>query len=66
VTITGSARSLAALERALADTPEANAARVAELRASIETGKYVVDPHRIAERLVDLAHELASISGRAR
>ena len=39
-------------------------ARVARIRRSIEDGTYSANPHRIAERLVDLEHEVFRPRGR--
>lgn len=60
VSITDTAMRLAALERAVAAAPDIDAARVAELRAAIESGRYVVNAERIASRLLDLEQELQS------
>jgi negative regulator of flagellin synthesis FlgM len=66
VTLTDAARRLAALERAVANVPEVDTARVEELRSAIESGRYSVDAERIATRLLDLERELASVARPAR
>jgi len=66
VTLTDAARRLAAIERAVANVPDVNLARVEELRAAIESGRYSVDAERIASRLLDLERELAAATRPAR
>ena len=44
--------------------PTVDEARVARIRRSIEDGTYSANPHRIAERLVDLEHEVFRPRGR--
>jgi negative regulator of flagellin synthesis FlgM len=58
VSITGSARQLAALEQALKEQPAVDEARVARLRAAIESGSYQVDASRIADKLLRLEEQL--------
>lgn len=41
-------------------TPPADEARIAELRAAVENGSYVVDPQRIAKGLLQSTRELLS------
>ncbi len=66
VTLTDAARRLATLERVIAGVPDADLARVAELRSAIESGRYTVDAERIASRLLDLERELATARGPSR
>jgi negative regulator of flagellin synthesis FlgM len=66
VTLTDAAKRLAALERAVADVPDMDMARVEELRNAIESGRYSVDAERIVTRLLDLERELASATRPAR
>jgi len=61
VRITGQARQLAALEQALRNIPAADEARVAEIRAAIEEGRYEVVPERIAEKLIALERDLRTV-----
>ena len=58
VRITDQARQLAALERAVQDTPVVNDARVAAVRAALEEGRYEVSPERIADKLLRMEQEL--------
>ena len=58
VRITEQARQLAALERAVQDTPVVNEARVAAIRLAVEEGRYEVVPERIADKLLRMEHEL--------
>jgi negative regulator of flagellin synthesis FlgM len=58
VRITDQARQLAALERAVQDTPVVNEARVAAIRLAVEEGRYEVSPERIADKLLRMEHEL--------
>ena len=58
VRITDQARQLAALERAVQDTPVVNEARVAAIRLAVEEGRYEVVPERIADKLLRMEHEL--------
>ena len=52
VHITGSAKQLAVLEQMLKEQPVVNEARVATLRAAIESGSYQVDASRVADKLL--------------
>lgn len=58
VQLTDSALRLAALERALADVPEVDMQRVAEMRDAIESGRYAVDARKLADKLVELEQAL--------
>lgn len=60
VQITDQARALASLEQAVAGLPVVNEARVAEIRLSLDEGRYQVDPERIAEKLLRTEQELAA------
>ena len=59
VSITNSARQLAALEQAIRALPDVDDAKVARIREAIATGTYEVSPERIAEKLLRLEHDLA-------
>ncbi len=61
VQITGSAKQLAALEQALKDQPVVDEARVAALRSAIESGTYQVDATRVADKLLRMEDQLASV-----
>ena len=60
VRITDSARQLASLEQAVSSLPVVNDARVAEIRTSIDEGRYQVHPERIADKLLRTEQELAA------
>ncbi len=66
VTLTEAARRLAALERAVANAPDMDLARVEELRNAIASGRYTVDADRLVTRLLDLERELAQAARPAR
>lgn len=66
VTITDTARRIAALRDAIASTPEVDAGRVAALSRAIEQGQYAADPRKIADRLLQLERDLASAGQRLR
>jgi negative regulator of flagellin synthesis FlgM len=65
VNITGTARVLAALQVAVAATPEIDMKRVTQLRTSLERGTYVPNPARIADRLLQLETDISAATGRA-
>lgn len=58
VQLTGAARGLAAIEQGLRSLPAVNEARVAAVRQRLDDGSYRVDPQRIADRLLNLEHDL--------
>jgi negative regulator of flagellin synthesis FlgM len=60
VQITGAARSLAAVEQALRDSPAVDSARVAAVRQRLDDGSYQIDPQRIADKLLRMERDLAS------
>jgi negative regulator of flagellin synthesis FlgM len=59
VSITDSARQLAALEQAIGALPDVDNARVAKVRASIADGSYQVAPERIADKLLRVENDLS-------
>lgn len=59
VSITHSARQLAALEQAIRALPEVDEAKVARIREAIAAGSYEVSPERIAEKLLRMEHDLS-------
>lgn len=63
VHITGSAKTLAALEQTLKDAPVVDEARVARLQAAIANGLYKVDAERVADKLLRFEEQLGSASG---
>lgn len=62
VHITGAARQLADLERAVKDLPVVDEARVAAIRSALEQGSYRIQPEHIADQLVQVEQALASLS----
>jgi negative regulator of flagellin synthesis FlgM len=66
VSITETARRLAALQDAVASMPEVDAGRVAALSQAIEQGQYSADPRKIADRLLQLERDLAAAGQRGR
>lgn len=58
--LTGDAVLLQKLERAVAEAPDFDGGRVAELRLALSQGSYKVDPEAIAARLVRMEWELGS------
>jgi len=65
VNITGTARTLAALQAAVAASPEIDMKRVEQLRLSVDRGTYVPNPARIADRMLQLETDIAAATGRA-
>jgi negative regulator of flagellin synthesis FlgM len=63
VHITGSARQLATLEQQLKDSPAIDAARVAKVRETIDSGQYQVNGARVAAKLLSLEQQLATHLG---
>ena len=53
VTISDSARSIAAATKAVADAPDVREDRVSALKAAIAAGTYTVDSRRLASKLVN-------------
>ena len=60
VHITQSARSLAALSQAVQDTPDLDSGRVAAAQQALASGTYVVNPERIASRMLQLEQDLSA------
>lgn len=52
--VTGSRAGVAGLVKQLASAPPVNAARVAELRANLEFGRFRIDPDAIARAMLSL------------
>jgi negative regulator of flagellin synthesis FlgM len=52
VTLTASARSLQKIEETVAKAPVVNAAKVAAIKQSVNSGTYQIDPHRVADKLL--------------
>ena len=64
ISITDTARRLAALQQTVASMPEIDAGRVSALTQAIEQGQYAADPGKIADRLLQLENDLAAASQR--
>lgn len=60
VSITASARTLAALSQAVNDTPDVNTERVAAAQQAISSGQFSINPERIATRLLRLEQDLGA------
>jgi negative regulator of flagellin synthesis FlgM len=63
VQITGTARQLASLEKAVRDLPAVNDARVAQIGNAIEQGTYTVDAKHIANQLIQMDKALKDLPG---
>ena len=61
VHITSTAKGLAALEQSILDMPAIDQARVDEVQQRLASGKYDVDPQRIADGLLRLDTVLAGL-----
>jgi negative regulator of flagellin synthesis FlgM len=59
VNITASARRMFALAQAVSEAPEVDTQRVSALQQSISNGQYVINPDRIANRLLQMEQDLA-------
>ena len=58
VHITSAARSLASLEQSILDMPAIDQDRVDEVQQRLASGKYEIDPRRVADGLLRLESEL--------
>lgn len=58
VRLSGEAAGLASLERSLSEASAIDAAKVASVRAALESGSYKIDPQEIAARLAELERAL--------
>jgi negative regulator of flagellin synthesis FlgM len=61
VQITSTARSLASLEQSIRDMPAIDQERVAEIEARLSSGKYQMDPQRVADGLLRLESDLRGL-----
>jgi negative regulator of flagellin synthesis FlgM len=64
VHITSAARSLASLEQSILDMPAIDQDRVDEVQQRLASGKYEVDPHRVADGLLRLESVLSGLKGK--
>jgi len=53
VDVSGKAREIAEIMGAVKSIPDVRTEKVAEIKGLIEAGKYVVDPVKIAGRMID-------------
>jgi flagellar biosynthesis anti-sigma factor FlgM len=60
VSITGDAATLAALERAVAATPEVDVQRVEAVQKSLADGSYQLDPRKTAENFLRLENLISA------
>lgn len=58
VELSGEAAGLVSLQKSLAEAPVADTARIAAVRAALDSGTYRIDPQAIAARLAQLEREL--------
>ena len=63
VQITDTAARLLSLEKAIREMPAVDQARVDQLRAAIEQGKYTVQPQHIASQLMQFEDALRRLAG---
>ena len=61
VHITDSASQLANLEQTLRSMPAVDDARVTQVRTALEQGTYTVQPHQIADQLMQLERSLPQL-----
>lgn len=54
VSLTGTAQHLRNIEQSLASQPVVETQRVEAARRAIEDGSYVIDPHRIASKVISM------------
>ncbi|MFN2303458.1 MAG: flagellar biosynthesis anti-sigma factor FlgM [Anaerolineales bacterium] len=53
VSLTSTAARLKALEQKLATQPDVDMDKVSQVKSAISDGKYTVDPHKIADKMMD-------------
>ena len=59
VAITDSANAVQQAERALAQEPVVDSARVEQIRSAIADGSYQVDAQRVADKMIDMESSLS-------
>ncbi len=64
VSITGDAATMAALERAVAASPEVDPKRVEAVQTALAEGSYQVDPRRTADQFLRLENLMAAATTR--
>ncbi len=60
LSISGSARSLANLQEAIAATPDINLEHVERVTSALESGRYTINAARVADRMLQLERDLAA------
>ncbi len=58
LTLTSSARSLQKIEQAVAKTPVVNAAKVAAIKQSVQSGSYQIDANSVAGNILSFESNL--------
>jgi negative regulator of flagellin synthesis FlgM len=58
--LTGAGRQLAALSQSLLEKPAIDEARVAAVKAKLDSGSYEIDPQRVADKLLRMESDLSS------
>lgn len=58
VSLGSTATQLQSMESSMANTPVANAARVAEIKQAITDGRFKVNPEVVADRLLETVRDL--------
>lgn len=66
VRIADAAPASPALQTAMTDMPAVDTERIAALSQAIDQGRYAADPHKIADRLLQLERDLAAAGRRER
>lgn len=63
VSLTETASAVRQAERALADEPAVDAARVEQLRAAVTDGSFQIDAQRVADKMINLESALSGQLG---
>lgn len=58
VSLGSTATHLQSMENSMANTPIANAAKVAEIKQAMSDGRFKVNPEVVADRLIETARDL--------
>jgi len=64
VSLTGTVQQLQSLEARLASMPAYDAAKVKNLKMSLDNGEYQPNPGRIADKIITLEQGLSATSGK--
>jgi len=60
--LTGTGRQMATLSRSLLEKPAIDEARVAAVKAKLDSGAYEIDPQRVADKLLRMESDLSRVS----